>query len=256
LEGYHSGLVAVGDQLYAVGGWQDPDFAQSFNDAYSLPTSTWRHIARSHCAHIGSGAVLGQDGRIYLGGGEGGGPGTCLESYDPRHDRWTKLAYIPHLVLDPGMTTGVDGRIYLIGGMTLTRTAHSVRTYDGPPLAIRDVQVYDPKSNRWSTAAPMPTARLAPAAVTGPDGKIYVIGGSLDPFGYANYVTKRILRTTEVYDPKTNHWSSGPSLRIPRVAPAAVMTPDGSIYAIGGFSVGFKATGTVEALAISPAGPK
>jgi hypothetical protein len=42
------------------------------------------------------------------------------------------------------------------------------------------------------------------------------------------------LGSVEIYDPKTNGWSWGPSLRMPRWGLSAVLGPDGKIYAIGG----------------------
>jgi len=92
------------------------------------------------------------------------------------------------------------------------------------------VEVYDPASNGWSTAAPMPTARTRLAAVAGPDGKIYAIGGSttstLDLTGYTSVV--------EAYDPLTDSWETAASLNTPRVGLAAAVSGD-KIYAFGGY---------------------
>jgi Kelch motif len=52
-----------------------------------------------------------------------------------------------------------------------------------------------------SSLAPMPTARGALAAVTGPDGKIYAIGGQ-DSTGPI------VPGKVEAYDPATNSWST------------------------------------------------
>ncbi|MBJ7607865.1 MAG: hypothetical protein JF887_00325, partial [Candidatus Dormibacteraeota bacterium] len=49
---------------------------------------------------------------------------------------------------------------------------------------------YTPSTNSWATVAPMPTARGFLAAATGPDGRIYAIGGYKG--GY--------LTTVEAYD--------------------------------------------------------
>jgi hypothetical protein len=39
------------------------------------------------------------------------------------------------------------------------------------------VEAYDTTTNTWTTVASMPTARTNLPAVTGPDGRIYAIGG-------------------------------------------------------------------------------
>jgi len=101
--------------------------------------------------------------------------------------------------------------------------------------------------------APMPTARAALAAVTGRDGRIYAVGGTIDVLNQATDESPplRASGLVEAYDPQTNRWSAEPSLRVPRYALAAVAAPDGRIYAIGGSD-----TDAVEALTVpAPAKP-
>ena len=89
----------------------------------------------------------------------------------------------------------------------------------------------------------MPGPRYRLAAVTGPDGKIYAIGGS-DGGGH-------LLNKVEAYDPKTDTWSSAPYLPSQRWDLAAAGGSDGTIYAIGGYSYNpYGRTNTV--LAYSP----
>ena len=81
----------------------------------------------------------------------------------------------------------------------------------------------------WATVAPMPTPRRNLAAVLGPDGLIYAIGGS-GSGGASSAV--------EAYDPVANSWTARAALPMPRYGLAAVVA-GGLIYAIGGdyFSV-------------------
>jgi hypothetical protein len=58
----------------------------------------------------------------------------------------------------------VDGKIHVIDG----------RGLDGIVMATHEV--FDPKTNTWSEAAPLPAARDH-MAVVAVDGKIHVIGG-------------------------------------------------------------------------------
>jgi hypothetical protein len=94
----------------------------------------------------------------------------------------------------------------------------------------------------------MPTARAALAAVTGPDGRVYAIGGSPSPIGVGGYSLEsvRALRTVEAYNPRTDTWATLPGLNVPRYDLAAVLAPDGAIYTIGGSTAGGKVSSVVE----------
>jgi WD40 repeat protein len=72
----------------------------------------------------------------------------------------------------------------------------------------------------------MPTARGGLAAVTGPDGRIYAIGGN---------APGKSLNTVEAYDPTTNTWATVANMPTARVYLTAATGPDGRIYAIGGY---------------------
>jgi hypothetical protein len=89
------------------------------------------------------------------------------------------------------------------------------------------VEVYDPASDTWHTAAPLPTARNGLAVVTGSDGRIYAIGG-----GYPEALGSVSL--VDAYDPSTNIWSTVAPMPASRANLAGVLGPDGRIYAIGG----------------------
>jgi N-acetylneuraminic acid mutarotase len=110
----------------------------------------------------------------------------------------------------------VNGKIYAIGGLF---------SYNLVANDVNIVEVYDPSTNTWTTAAPMPTARhfLTAAAV---NGKIYAIGGTVNQTG-------NILSTVEVYDPSANSWSTAASMPTARFGLAAAVV-NGKIYAIGG----------------------
>ena len=59
----------------------------------------------------------------------------------------------------------------------------------------------------------------------------YILGGSSEDKGPP-------LKSVIIYDSINDTWKKGPSMNIPRSTLAAVATPDGKIYAIGGTDVG------------------
>jgi len=74
----------------------------------------------------------------------------------------------------------LNGRIYAIGGS------------QGFGSSLNTVEVYDPSSNSWSTAAGMLTARYGLAAADA-NGLIYAVGGANSG--------GQILNATEQYSP-------------------------------------------------------
>ena len=79
----------------------------------------------------------------------------------------------------------------------------------------------------WTTKSPMPTATSL-HSVSVVDGKIYVIGGTDNLFGWADYWS-----TVLVYDPATDTWTRKTDMPTGR-ARFSTSLVDGKIYAIGG----------------------
>ncbi|HTO52104.1 MAG TPA: kelch repeat-containing protein [Myxococcota bacterium] len=210
----------------------------------------------------------GSDGRLYLVGGVGAvapreptvGVIDGLDIYDPETNSWQKGAPMKRARQSLAAAFGHDGRLYVFGGCACEGVfplynpsdPESKRVAKAEAEAQRrmiDVtEVYDPKTDTWSTVASDPTPRMLAAAATGADGKIYVIGGQTqwgsDP-----------LALVEVYDPATNRWSLGPSLRVPRLGHGAVTAADGTIWVIGGSAASPSATEIMRAVSGDKGGP-
>jgi N-acetylneuraminic acid mutarotase len=230
-------------RIYAIGGLQHGDLDSGFPtgavEVYDPSTGDdWSPAADMPTARYYLAAAAAADGRIYaIGGHEGGSLGVdTVEIYDPATNSWSTAAPMPTARSALAVTAGADGRIYAIGGV-----AEGV----GGSVSLKNtVEVYDPVTNSWSTAAPMPTARDGMTAAAGPDGRIYVMGGEKDDLTG--------LTTVEVYDPATNSWSAGAPMPTGRYFLATATGADGRIYAIGGNDHGNNSVGTVEALSVQP----
>lgn len=143
------------------------------------------------------------------------GPGIAATSGQSAA-AWSASPAMPTSRGGMGVATavGADGirRVYAIGG---TFVPPNGGPGSGVPQAV--VEAFDPVSQVWSTAAPLPVPRLSVAAVTGADGRIYAVGD-------------------QVYDPILDAWS--PIARAPtNVDLGAVVAdprPGGKIYAFGG----------------------
>jgi galactose oxidase-like protein/Kelch motif protein len=93
-----------------------------------------------------------------------------------------------------------------------------------------------------SGGAVMTTPRAAHTATLLPTGEVLIAGGcavngcDLDERG----------RTTELFDPRTGRFRTGPALSRPRVGHAAVRLRDGSVLVVGGWSGGPDPTASAE----------
>ena len=130
-----------------------------------------------------------------------------------------------------------DGRVLVTGGN------------NGGPLA--SAQLYDPKVNGWSSAAPMNFARHGHGAVLLHSGKVLVAGGyapGADPASPSGYT-----RTAELYDPQTNTWSRAGNMGTGRFQPTMTELPDGRVLVAGGTGDIESGEGVVEAVALDSA---
>lgn len=155
--------------------------------------------------------VLG--GRIYVAGGYAADGSTLdvVEVYDPAVDIWATAAPLPAGRNHMGLAA-LDGRLYTVSG------------YGGPisaSAASADVWVYDPVTNSWLVAAPLPAPRAAHALVA-ETGRLYLVGG-VGPE----------TRTTLVYNPATDVWSALSPIPTEREHLAAAVL-DGRTYAVAG----------------------
>ncbi len=150
--------------------------------------------------------------------------------YEPNLDSWSTMAPIPTPV--EGYASAVlDGKIYIMGGAAMSQNYSN--------QVVNLVQIFDPKTNQWTTGTPLPTGVYAAGAcaTTGlfaPE-KIYVAGGHPH---YVSWVTSAILSphgTTlnQIYDPATDNWSLGASLPEPRWQCSLVNIND-TLFIVGG----------------------
>jgi N-acetylneuraminic acid mutarotase len=162
------------------------------------------------------------DGKIYaIGGQNGEGVLNVTEEYDPVTNDWTSKASIPTARSDFGIAVYQD-KIYVIGGTIGPGIAW------GESLLTGATEVYDPKTDTWTTKTSMPTRRQGLEANVVSD-KIYLIGG----VRYVGGLLHLEYDENEVYDPATDSWTTKKPL------PTAVWgyssaVVDDKIYLMGG----------------------
>jgi N-acetylneuraminic acid mutarotase len=225
---YGLGLAVVSGKIYAIGGLNDKG-ELAVNEMYDPVANKWSTKASMPTARAGF-AIAVYESKIYVIGGSVGNSFTGnMEVYDTISDTWEHVASMPTPRAD--LTANiVDGKIYLFGGKTYS---------SGTPSHSQTnvTQVYDVKTNTWSTNTSMPMA-LQGYASTVIGSKIYVIGGAKQSVSGVD----SSVSTLQIYNTQTGVWVNGSFLNAPAsygcaVVTLGVMAPS-RIYYIGGYSTG------------------
>lgn len=155
-------------------------------------------------------SVAPMDGDINVGPPEQSGAPLDLSAYSG--SSWGLGAAMSQARYRLASATDNSLRYFAIGGNQGTND-----------LAVNEV--YDSIANRWTTLAPMPTARMNIQAAD-VDGVIYVPGGYLRS-------SRTFLNVHEAYNIAHNTWSTKSSLPQP-LAGAIIGSAGGKVYAFGG----------------------
>jgi len=116
-----------------------------------------------------------------------------------------------------------DGRVLVVGGMDSINTSLSVVT----------AEIYDPVTDAWASAAPMPASRSMHQAVLLSSGKVLIFAGLANDdtrLGYSGWPTT----TCFLYDPASDTWTTVGSLTTARLYSAAALLPNGKVLVVGG----------------------
>jgi len=182
-------IAVVDGIIYVIGGlfatpadYQtgDPE-ALSTMVAYDPATDIWTRKADMPTARYLAAACV-MDGRVYVFGGLtayslSAVSLTTVEVYDPATDTWTQAADMPWPRHGHSASV-VAGKMYIIGGVD----AELLWAEGEEPGKLAEelfpsIDVYDPGTDTWTTAAdrfPNPRQYVTASVV---DGKIYTIGG-------------------------------------------------------------------------------
>lgn len=190
-------------------------------------------IASPGSSPLPSGATAepGESGRGSGGPAESGGP-TASPSPSPIYGdgTWTATQSMPQAIWGTGSAVLRDGRVLVVGGATSGNSN----------AAVSKVELYDPKTGKWTSETKMLQARAYPMTALLPDGSVLVAGGSRNALP---------LDTAERYLPDSGTWVGAGRMHVPRTHGTATVLADGRVLLAGGGSKGspsFAATATAE----------
>ena len=232
-------------------------------ESFNPSTGEWADLAQMPYGVRGAAGALGDDGRIYVFGGvnSSASMNNVTQIYDPETDIWTSGAAVPLGVWEAKATSLESGEIIVVGGEgALTNTqiydivddswsaggslpgavfagallpgdyySYYIGGSEPGYAAVDSVYIYSGYSDSWSTIDPMPVPTAAHAAVVGPDGLIYVIGGADSAlnveWGY---------NTSYCFNPSTGDWTQLDDIPVGGRYLGAAASSDGVVYAFGG----------------------
>lgn len=214
---HHITLSAVNSLLYGVGGFTGgfPAWrAQPTMFIYDPASSNWTKGTDLQEARAEAVSAVVND-KIYLIGGRVRATDDARlfddhidsvrnEVFDPTTKRWSVRANAP-TPRNSAASAVIGGKIYVVGGRKFIKNADGTTQQVNVP----NLEVYDPKLDRWETRASMPQAQGGLAA-TALAGKLYVFGGE-------QWVPEqKVFAESWVYDPRTDVWKALPPLPTPR----------------------------------------
>jgi hypothetical protein len=200
-----------GQNVLAAAGAHGPPDGKRFlvsTEMYDMSTGRWVFVGSLTVARDGASAVLLNDGRVLIAGGEG--PwyvyGATAEIFDPKTNMWSVTSSMPWGWSGASMTVlpPPDGRVFVCGG---------ANGY----TAFSNAALFHPLTGQWQQVAPMSTPRAGHVATLLPGNRILVSGGG-------NH--SGTLKSSEIYNVATGTWYPGPNLQVPRSSSLAVSEVD------------------------------
>ena len=210
--------AAHAERMHLVGGYGAQRVDRPYHEVYDPAADRWIHAASlpRGANHVG---VAFLDGELYAIGGfveQNRRPHAECFAWNARSDVWRAIAPLP-APCGSVACVAIDGVLHGIGG-AIGDTFPEKRSVDWH-------LVYDPRADRWSRRAPLPTGRDHVGALA-VNGAIHVIGGRVNDFN-----TNSNLH--HVYDAKADKWVPRYPLPTARSGHGAVLYR-GRIFVMGG----------------------
>lgn len=197
-------------------------------ELYDPNTGNWSPTGNLNTARTGFTATLLATGKVLVAGGVDDSDDSLnsAELYDPATGTWSFTGDLNSARLLHTATPLQDGRILVAGGWT----------DDFFQWTTSAVELYDPVTGTWSSAAPLNQRRVFHTATTLQDGRVLVAAGyrSDPPGGYGTYVPTS-FNEAELFDPTTGTWEIVGNLNGAREGHTATLLPDGEVLVAGGF---------------------
>jgi len=199
---------------------------RSSAERYDPDSGAWTSTGSMRSGRGGHTATLLGDGTVLVAGGFSPSAPSGLASaelFNPHTDVWTATGTMGSSRQGQTATLLLDGRVLVVGG------AGEVRLAEGPAYGAT-AELYDPQTGRWAETESLSMARAGHTATLLPDGKVLVVGGSIDDDATA--------RSAELFDPLSGSWTLTSSMASARTGHIATILADASVLVAGGVGLG------------------
>lgn len=230
MEMHHFQAVTYNNEIYLLGGFTGGfphEKPMTHIQIFNPRKNEWREGAAIPGDRLrGSAGVFVYRNKIYLvcgiQDGHWDGHVAWFDEFDPGTNTWKKLPDAPR-PRDHFQAVMVDDKLYLAGGRR-----SSAKTKEFLTLTVGELDIYDFKTGKWSTAASdqaLPTHRAGTTSVAF-GKKVLVMGGESSKQEGSH-------REVEAFNPKSGKWETLMPLIQGRHGTQAVNL-NGKIYIVAG----------------------
>ncbi|NXN08824.1 KLHL4 protein, partial [Indicator maculatus] len=198
------GVAMLEGPMYAVGGHDGWSYLNTV-ERWDPQARQWNYVASMSTPRSTVG-VAALNSKLYAVGGRDGS--SCLKSmecFDPHTNKWSVCAPMSKRRGGVGVAT-YNGFLYAVGGHDAPASNHCSRLSDC-------VERYDPKTDAWTTVAPLSVPRDA-VGICPLGDRLYAVGG---------YDGHTYLDTVESYDAQNNEWTEEVPVNIGRAGACVVV---------------------------------
>ena len=225
----HTATLLPSGRVLVVGGTDGAGVLQAA-EIYDPVSETWQPTDSLEQGRSGHTATLLPSGDVLVVGGgcltyfpesctwETGVVGSA-ELYDSESNTWTRLDDLTEARNGHTATLLPSGQVLIAGGF-------AEQFPDATLRALSSVELYDPSSSTWQTAASLPSARHSHRATLLASGKVLVSGG-----------WDHGLSDPNLYDPGSDTWQGAGTMIRKRAGHSAVLLPSGRVLVVGAATI-------------------
>ncbi|HJV89482.1 MAG TPA: kelch repeat-containing protein [Holophagaceae bacterium] len=219
------GALLPNGKVFLVGGQtrQGSMGITNTSDIFDPATLTWTAGPNMTGSRAGHSAHLLANGKVLVIAGNGTAPSNSAVLFDPTANNGAGAFSDTANALAVGRYNHrsvllADGRVLVISGSDGVNSGK----------VVTSSEIYDPATNRWTSASDVAYGRAHHAAALLPDGRVLSMGG-VGASSLGN-----IQLSAEIYDPALNTWSNAGGLAASRYRHTTVPLQDGSLLVFGG----------------------